>query len=109
MTSSVSRKRALAACTRLSSSSARAAQAEAGCARSRGLSDETLLALVDQALPTARRPRVDRHLDGCRSCRRLAGDLIETRTPCASEDQAGDWQPPPAPGMRLGRYRVERL
>ncbi len=41
------------------------------------LDEETVLALLDGELATARVGDVDRHIDGCTSCRRLLSTLAE--------------------------------
>jgi len=46
------------------------------------LDEETVLALLDGELETERVRDVDRHIDGCPSCRRLLSTLAE-ETPSA--------------------------
>ncbi len=41
------------------------------------LDEETVLALLDGELETERVREVDRHIDGCSSCRRLLSTLAE--------------------------------
>jgi predicted anti-sigma-YlaC factor YlaD len=48
------------------------------------LDEETVLALLDGELEIERVRDVDRHIDGCTSCRRLLSTLAE-ETPSAQE------------------------
>ena len=68
---------------------------------------DTINAFVEGRLGTTAKDRLEEHLDGCESCRRLVADLI--RTSSSAEEGSENWLRQTGPleaGDRIGRFIV---